>query len=313
MARLRGGQQDTAGDDFAAQVAAGMNIGEGAEGDQPMARPGPGTLKVQLVVADQEGIKPTRKIRSIEAFAANDTSRAFEVNGQMMAIEQFFQNHYNAQLCRPDSSCISVSKIALWPLELCHVETGQKWSKKLNPAQTADAIRLTTVEPRGRVGMLSEGLKRIQPSVPALGQWEYMRGIRPREGVWDVKGQHFHTTTRINRMLVIVFNLSQFFSVTDAQTCMAGLITTCTRLSIQIADRQPAIHNWPNGANIPSFIHKLSKDLIQRTGIPPKLIVCFLPRKPCNTHREIKRFGDQSVGVATQCMFENKAKNGGEP
>ncbi|GAA5986024.1 hypothetical protein JCM10908_006374 [Rhodotorula pacifica] len=291
-------------------------------------------LKVQLVVADQEGIKPTRKIRSIEAFAANDTSRAFEVNGQMMTVEQFFQNHYNVRLRRPDFPCISVSKIALWPLELCHVETGQKWSKKLDPAQTADAIRLTTVEPRGRVGMLSEGLKRIQPSETALGQWEvaidqqpmevearelppptiqYKRGIRPREGVWDVKGQHFHTTTRINSMLVIVFDSSQFFSVTDAQTCMVGLITACTRLGIQIADRQPAIHYWPNGADIPSFIHELGKDLIQRTGIPPDLIVCFLPRKPCDTYGEIKRFGDQSMGVATQCMFENKAKKGGEP
>lgn len=292
-------------------------------------------LKVQLVVPGREGVKPTRKIRSVEPIAANDPSGAFEVDGQNMTIETYFQRYYNVTLRRPELPCISVSKIARWPLELCNAEAGQKWRKKLDQAQTADAIRLTTVEPSRRVNMLNEGLQRIQPTEAALGQWEVAiaprpmqvearelppptiqyksRSIRPRDGVWDVKGQQFHKPATINSWLVIVFDSSQFFSVADAQTCITGLVTSCTRLGIQIADRQPEIHYWPNGADIPSYIQSLSSQLIARTGCPPDLVVCFLPRKPCDAYGEIKRFGDQSIGVATQCMFENKAKKGGEP
>ncbi|GAA5863732.1 hypothetical protein JCM3774_001234 [Rhodotorula dairenensis] len=290
-------------------------------------------LKVQLVVADRDGVKPTRKIRSVEPIAANDPNEAFDVDGKRMTIEQYFQTFYNVQLRRPDFPCISVSKIARWPLELCQVDPGQKWSQKLDPAQTAEAIKLTTVEPGSRVKMLDEGLKRIQPTQAALGQWEvaispsamqvearelpapaiqYRRSVHPREGVWDVKGQQFHTPTTIKSWLVLVFDSSQFFPVNDAQTCITGLVMSCTRLGIHIADRQPEINYWPNGADIPSFIQSLGSRLIARTGLPPDLVVCFLPRKPCDAYGEIKRFGDQSVGVATQCLFENKAKKGGE-
>ncbi|POY69894.1 hypothetical protein BMF94_7105, partial [Rhodotorula taiwanensis] len=290
--------------------------------------------KVQLVIPDRDGVRPTRKIRSLEAFAADDEEQAFEVEGQRMTIAQYFKQFYNVTLRRPDYPCISVSKIARWPLELCNVEPGQKWTKKLDPAQTAEAIKRTTVEPGRRTSMLTEGLSRIQPTPAALGQWGvsidqqpmevqarelpapsviYQQPVRPREGVWDVRGQNFHKACAINNMLVIVFDSPQFFSLTDAQTCVTGLVSACRRLGMHIAHPQPDINYWPQGADVPSFIQSCGAALMQKMGTPPDLVICFLPRKPCDMYGEIKRFGDQRVGVATQCMFENKAKKGGEP
>lgn len=79
--------------------------------------------------------------------------------------------------------------------ELCEIEAGQKYTKKLDPDQTANgersqtraswdwladssscftALKITTVGPRERVGVLRSGLQRIQaakgPQSP-LAQW----------------------------------------------------------------------------------------------------------------------------------------------
>ncbi|GAA6003440.1 uncharacterized protein JCM10292_001590 [Rhodotorula paludigena] len=128
-------------------------------------------LKVKLVVKDADGYQPTRKIRGIVKFSANDPATQFEADGKTHTIESYFASVYNVRLQRPDFPVVLVSKTARWPLELCYVEMGQKWTRKLDPEQTADAIRLTTVGPSDRLNMLSQGLKRIQPSDTALGQW----------------------------------------------------------------------------------------------------------------------------------------------
>lgn len=47
-------------------------------------------------------------------------------------------------------------------------------------------------------------------------------------------------------------------------------------------------------------------ELVKETGIPPQMIICFLPRKPCDEYAAIKKFGDIEMGVATQCLFINK-------
>lgn len=39
-------------------------------------------------------------------------------------------------------------------------------------------------------------------------------------------------------------------------------------------------------------------------------IVCFLPRKACDEYAIVKKFSDVEKGVATQCLFINKAKGG---
>lgn len=142
-------------------------------------------LKVKLTVKDADGNEPTRKIRGIENHSANDPQHAFQIEGKTYTIASYFEEFYGVKLRNPNFPVISVSKVARWPLELCVVEAGQKWTKKLDPEQTVESIRLTTVAPRERLMNLSEGLKRIQPSDAALGQW----GIRINQAPMEVKAR----------------------------------------------------------------------------------------------------------------------------
>ncbi|GAA6010641.1 hypothetical protein JCM10207_007779 [Rhodosporidiobolus poonsookiae] len=289
-------------------------------------------LKVQLKCQDADGYKPTRKIKSVEAFGANDQAHGFEANGASHTIESYFQTTYNVRLQRPDFPVVAVSKTARWPIELCEVEAGQKYSKKLDPIQTAEAIRLTTIGPQKRKGILDEGLNRIQPRHEAFDAWGIAvhpeplhvearelpqphigyqgRSVLPMNGVWNISGLRLHKPARIDRWLITVFDSPTSFSVEDAQSCVMGLISACTSLGMHIGDQRPPIHYAPRGADVPTFIRNLGAQLMEATGGPPDLVLCFLPRKPCDAYGEIKKFGDQTMGVATQCLFENKAKKG---
>jgi hypothetical protein len=41
--------------------------------------------------------------------------------------------------------CVRVSKIALWPIELVEIKAGQKYRGRLDPMQTDQSLKITTV------------------------------------------------------------------------------------------------------------------------------------------------------------------------
>ncbi|GAA5840147.1 hypothetical protein JCM11251_000616 [Rhodosporidiobolus azoricus] len=288
-------------------------------------------LKVQLICKDKDGYQPTRKIKSVEAVPANSQQRehVFEVEGATHTVESYFAKVYGVRLERPDFPVVAVSKTARWPIELCIVEAGQKCSTPTD--QTADSIRLTTVAPAHRVPMLSEGLKRIQPGSNALKQWDidisqhpiqvqarelpqpligYQRAqVRPQNGVWRINDR-LHKAASIDHMLVLVFDTDRYFTMRDAQTSVMGVIAAAEDLGMRIGNRQPDIHYVPRGMDVPTYIKEKGFEMMQNEGGPPDLVLCFLPRKPCDQYGEIKRFGDITMGVATQCLFINKARRG---
>ncbi|BGP18412.1 hypothetical protein JCM10213_001659 [Rhodosporidiobolus nylandii] len=259
--------------------------------------------KVKLTCSDADGYVPTRKIKSIENYGADSREHMFEHNGTSVTIQEYFRIVYNVHLLRPDFPVVSVSSVARWPLEVCAVEEGQKYTKKLNPDQTADAIRLTTVAPRDRQRTLSEGLQRIIPVTDALEQWDCainpqpleaqarlldppvlnygnQRQVRPNNGVWDVRSQRLLRPAVIQRWIVMVFDQDTFFRPEDAQNGVIGIIGGCESLGP---------HYCPRGADIPTFIRGVGSEVIEQEGMPPDLMICFLPRKPCDAYGEIKR------------------------
>ncbi len=80
-----------------------------------------------------------------------------------------------------------VSKTALWPLEFCNVDDKQKYAKKLDPQQTADSLKLTTVKPQDRMPILRQGIKTILPTNAGspLNQW----GLQISQELMQVEGR----------------------------------------------------------------------------------------------------------------------------
>lgn len=61
--------------------------------------------------------------------------------GREISIADYFQTTYNYTLRFPGLPCVQVSKKAFYPMEICTVEKGNKYTKKLAPDQVAQALK----------------------------------------------------------------------------------------------------------------------------------------------------------------------------
>ncbi|GAA5861267.1 hypothetical protein JCM1840_003135 [Sporobolomyces johnsonii] len=288
-------------------------------------------LRISLMVADQHGVHPKRKIRELTRTSAATSTFQVE-DGTTTNVAEWFRAHYNVTIRHPEWPCVRVSKVALYPVELCNVDMGQKYTRKLDPVQTSELLRYTTVKPQQRLAMLRRGIDAIRPrNDQAFGQWKleistapmegtarllpaptitYQRPLQPRDGTWDLRGQKFVKSSRIDRWMVLVFDREQYFPRSQVQQSITGLVQGLTSLGVAVPKAPPTITYVPQPMapqNIDAFIRQT---VGKQGGPPPQLLVCYLPRKPSPEYGAIKRFGDVATGAATQCLNIPKAKKG---
>ncbi|SCV71313.1 BQ2448_2901 [Microbotryum intermedium] len=288
-------------------------------------------LRISIKVGN--GPPMIRKIRELTRQSARD-SKFQSDEGKTTDVAEYFRNHYNIRLQHPEWPCTKVSSVALYPIEVCTVLPGQKYSRKLDPTQTAESLKRTTVGPRDRVPLLREGIQRILPTNTGspLNQWgmefsaELMqvqarllpnpsvtlqKQVIPRDGVWDLRGQQFNRPCApIERWTVFVFDQERFFRRHEVEKSVSDFARGLQNVGIHVRDSRPAINYAPamSLANIPAYFRETVKGL--GLGGAPQLLVIYLARKPCDEYAAIKRFGDLDVGVATQCLSVPKAKRG---
>lgn len=80
------------------------------------------------------------KIRALSSVPASHYMFTND-NGQEISIQQYFAQTYNYQLRFPGLPCVQVTKKAWYPMEICTVERGNKFTKKLGPDQVAEALK----------------------------------------------------------------------------------------------------------------------------------------------------------------------------
>ncbi|BGP40312.1 hypothetical protein JCM10449v2_004272 [Rhodotorula kratochvilovae] len=181
------------------------------------------------------------------------------------------------------------------------------------------AVRLTTVNPDVCLKEIAEGTKRIKLGDAAYKQWgieinpqpmEVMALVHPKNGCWNGHGVTLYNPVVIERWywVVIVFNSERSFARKVSEQCIINLIDACLSMGIKIADQRAEIHYAPLGGDAAAFMRNKSADMMTSEGAPPQLIVCFLTNKRAEIYADIKRFGDQEYGVATQCLIETTAQ-----
>ena len=67
--------------------------------------------------------------------------RVQQADNSFFRIQSYFQKIYNYTLRFPNLPCVQVTKKAWYPMEVCTVERGNKYTKKLNPDQVAEALK----------------------------------------------------------------------------------------------------------------------------------------------------------------------------
>lgn len=118
---------------------------------------------IKVTVTRDDGSKLRVKPKNYGPLNAITHSFTIEEEGKRprkCTIQEYFKTQYNVNLRGPELPVIQLSARAWYPMELCEVEPGQKYSKKLEPDQLADAIKWLTVKPAERNQMLTEGVSR---------------------------------------------------------------------------------------------------------------------------------------------------------
>jgi len=294
-----------------------------------------------------DGKKTRRKKYKIRALSKMPASQLqFEGdNGEQWTIQTYFQKMYNYTLRFPTLPCVQVTKKAWYPMEVCEVERGNKFTKKLSPEQVADALKFTTQPPNARLQLIRTGLQYLnlgrnetlrawqfgleqsplqvkarvlEPPVLAYadqrGQGESI--ANPRDGGWDIRGKRSTAAGKVERWVVIVFANEQGsgprdpgFPMQAAQQSVTNFVGACSQFGIQFANRQPVIHYAGDNMDVRGAFIKASQAANLTPQNPPQFILTYVPMKNSRQYPLIKATGDVGLGVATQNLVIQKARN----
>ncbi|BGP41047.1 hypothetical protein JCM10449v2_005016 [Rhodotorula kratochvilovae] len=291
-------------------------------------------LKFTLTVTRQDGRPVKRKVRAITRESAQDFQFDSEIGRTNVA--DYFLREYGVQLVHPEWPCVLGSKRARYPLELCSVDYGQRYTPDLTPQQVTDMLRITTIKPRERLAMLKRGIEVISPSNnQAFGQFgleisttpirlearvlpppkisfAQNRSVVPQGGTWDLTGKRFIQPARLDSWIVFVFARQNEFPPKAVQTVVFGLVQQLMQLDVTVSQQQPAVHYADvSPAKAAGFLRGKINGQPGKGG-PAQLLLCLVKSKPSPYYGPIKLFGDVQEDIVTQCMVINKARSGGK-
>ncbi|KAG8903969.1 hypothetical protein FRB99_002448 [Tulasnella sp. 403] len=234
-------------------------------------------------------------------------SHKFQNNeaGREMTVAEYFRTKYNQDLRYPDTVCVQVGDGA-WPLELCKIIPGQLLpkTKKLNPNQTKDVLQFATLKPNERI-------RKIEGSIRSGGVIDYSSDYLVNNGV-QIEPRAAVTPAR--RLAPPPVQYGDRTMVPESgKWNMLGrkLIYPRSLKAWAIAiEHPPYIANTStSGNNIAAKMGEIRKAVHQAVQDDPRLVICVLPHPAPELRTAIKRFGDFTVGVATQIVVGSKVKN----
>ncbi|KAG0151658.1 hypothetical protein CROQUDRAFT_56531 [Cronartium quercuum f. sp. fusiforme G11] len=303
-----------------------------------------GSVKVTVKRAD--GTKFQGKVKQYGPLNARTHTFTIEEEGKlvrMISVETFFKERYGTELHRPELPVVQVSAKAWYPIELCHIEPGQRFRKKIDPELFGDAIRWLSVKPVERTRMLSEGVARHLSTSVLPRQWGLTFNPKPmviqarhlpppvvnhknrageREatrvvnGVWSMVNRHVYSAAPplINWVAVVFAGHFRF----DSRAVMKALGDLRTSLIITGMAAEPAQHKIlfavGDDQPVPNTDGKddnVGKWIMSHLEIRPQLIICFLKDKNAWQYRQLKIFGDTVQGVPSQCLSIDKVLSKG--
>lgn len=118
-------------------------------------------LKGRTIVVTHRGErKRTYKITGVGLPA--DKLKFKGDDGKELSVSSYFTSKYNKRLLYPFLPCIQAKQDIFFPMEVCELVPGQRYTKKLNGKQTSEFIKITCQPPSIRLNKISEGLKLLE-------------------------------------------------------------------------------------------------------------------------------------------------------
>lgn len=256
-------------------------------------------------------------------------------------VADYIEFTYGRKLKSPRGPAVRLTAKGWYPIELCNLAPGQKYSKKLSPEELSDAIKWLTVRPGERTQMLTEGVSKYVTPSTSLRQWGvrldptpmviparrlppptlHYRGPNPQaldstridNGAWNMAKKRLLRPATITNWMAVAFGApprdgrSVQFNAQTAARALEGLQSGLQSVGIQISGLQgPTIFASGKDSPNPNNDNGVGAWIMSKTKSKPQLIVCFLRDKNAWEYRQLKIFGDSVQGIATQCLAVDK-------
>ncbi|CAG8451565.1 6557_t:CDS:10 [Ambispora gerdemannii] len=252
----------------------------------------------------------------------------FQIDNEPVDVGTYFQRTYNVRLTYPFLPCVVVRRDTFLPMEVCSVIEGQRYLRKLNDKQTADMIKSTCQPPHVRANKINTGLQilnyreneylkefgmrigaeMVQPParilpVPTVNYHPSSRNpsFQPQDGAWNLRDKKVATGTTLGSWAVIVFGSEREYPLQSVKHFVRELVITCVDTGMNIPNREPPISYANPQGDITQILNLAWLNAGNTAKAQPQLLLCILPNIGVPLYAKIKRVGDTSIGVATQC------------
>ncbi|PWA91206.1 Argonaute/Dicer protein, PAZ [Artemisia annua] len=240
-------------------------------------------IKVEVV---NGGFKRTYKVQNVTREATRELT-FIDSNGTTVSIVQYYREKYNTTLRHsylPALNAGTDAKPVYLPMEICRINDGQRYPKKLNAWQ----IR----------GMLDATCKRPQLKYHGSGP---QSEVSPFVGTWNMKNLKMFNGGTVNYWAVVNFSRQKPQAVDQF---VNGIISMC-RARGMVFDPQLIPTQSPNSHNIEKALinvdRQCSTELEQRApGKSLQLLIVILPDMT-GSYGLVKRILETDLGIVSQC------------
>ncbi|GBC10173.1 hypothetical protein RclHR1_00940014 [Rhizophagus clarus] len=259
--------------------------------------------------------KRTHKIEKLTPTAASNTT--FQIDDSIISVQHYFQSRYNRKLIYPLLPCVIIKKNIYLPIEVCDVEPGQRFLRKLNKKQTNEMIGYARKVPFVRCDKIRNSINtlnyksdeylqefgmsvsndmtvveaRVLPA-PTVFYHPSSRenSIQPKNGSWNLQGKKVATGATLGSWAVVAFLAHSYLPDEN------------------IPNRNPPILRANPQGNIEDSLKQAWLKAGNTAKAQPQLILCILPNTGIQLYAEIKRVSDTVIGVSTQCVQSQKIR-----
>jgi len=269
------------------------------------------------------------RARAIGNLVAEAGTYEFEKDGATTTVQEHYRQAYNVSLRYPTIFGVRIGRDAVFPAELCNVEKGQLYRKKIPAEIGPDFLSFSTQKPHERMQtieaaiagpnqlfnydvsdfMQEAGLQIQRQPLTVQGRVMFTPTIQyngstltlqDKSGSWNVVRRRLLHPKPIDAWAVVSFD--SHASANDVRRFVEKLTNNLQALGVQV--RQPALIDQGNPNQVANSIEQIAK----RASIaaPPTIVVAMLPSSAAEIRKEIKHWGDVRVHVPTQCVRAGK-------
>ncbi|KAA1473082.1 Piwi-domain-containing protein [Dentipellis sp. KUC8613] len=272
--------------------------------------------------------KQSQGARPIKSIIPQGGRYEFDLDGKMTTVAEYYAKRYGKHLQYPDSFGVVMKEKpfrVVIPAEICFIEPGQLFKKKVPPHLMDEVLRFSSQPPAGRLSSIQRGIggnflsysqsdflsaanvtidttpinvkgKMLPPPSIQYGD----TNVSPRAGSWNLVGRKFIEPGAFNDYVIVNFS-----------ALPAGVVLNFVRnLAMCCADL--ATSKPKNQEPIVLTAHGLQKVWGEIAQYKPKLVLAILPTNAAELRRALKAWGETGVGIPTQCVRENKVHNAGD-